>query len=166
METKLTPNLWFDWGQAEAAANFYINYVFKGDGRVLSSVDYLEGSPGPEGETMVVEWEMAGMRFVGINGGPTFNPSEAFSIQINCDTQDEIDGYWDAIVSNGGEEGPCGWCKDKFGVSWQITPKGMDQLFGDPDKSKAERAMKAMLEMRKLDMAALQAAANGDPTPA
>ena len=165
MEQKLTPNIWFDFGQAAEAADFYINEVFKGDGRVVSSADYLEGSPGPVGEQMVVEWEMAGMRFVGINGGPNFKPNEAFSIQINCDTQEELDHYWNTIIDNGGEDGPCGWCKDKFGVSWQVTPKGMDELFADPDKSKAERAMKAMLSMRKLDIAALKAAADGEPAP-
>src|SRR6476469_3975269 len=129
MEQKLIPNLWFDFGQAGEAANFYINDVFKGDGRVVHVADYTEGSPGPAGEPMVVEWEMAGMRFIGINGGPSFKPTEAFSIQVNCDTQEEVDHYWDTIVDNGGAESQCGWCKDKFGVSWQITPKGMEELF-------------------------------------
>ena len=161
MEQKLTPNLWFDFGQAEAAADFYINDVFKGDGKIVSSADYLEGSPGPAGEKMVVEWEMAGMRFIGINGGPMFRPSEAFSIQISCDTQEELDGYWDVIVSNGGEEGPCGWCKDKFGVSWQIIPTILGKGLQDKDPARAKRVMQAMLSMRKLDVAELERAYNG-----
>jgi predicted 3-demethylubiquinone-9 3-methyltransferase (glyoxalase superfamily) len=164
MEQKLIPNLWFD-NNAVEAAEFYIS-VFKGDGRIISVAHYTEAGPGPTGEPMVVEWEMCGQRYVAINGGPAFKLDEAFSIQILCDDQDEVDYYWDALTADGGAESQCGWCRDKYGLSWQVTPKGMEELFADPDKSKADRAMKAMLEMKKLDIAALKAAADGEPAPA
>jgi predicted 3-demethylubiquinone-9 3-methyltransferase (glyoxalase superfamily) len=109
---------------------------------------------------MVVEWELDGQRFVGINGGSQFKFSEAISLQINCETQDEIDYYWEKLT-DGGEEGPCGWLKDRYGLSWQVTPKGMDQVFSGDDPGRADRAMKAMLQMRKLDIAALREAADG-----
>jgi predicted 3-demethylubiquinone-9 3-methyltransferase (glyoxalase superfamily) len=112
---------------------------------------------------MTVEFELDGQRFVGINGGPEFKFDEAVSFQINCEDQEEIDYYWERLQAGGGEEGPCGWLKDRFGLSWQVTPKGMDKLFSDPDKSKAERAMRAMLGMKKIDIAALEAAAEGVP---
>ena len=158
MEHKITPNLWFDT-EAEEAAEFYVS-VFK-DGRIVSKAHYNEAGPREAGMVMVVEFELMGQRFVGINGGPEFKFDEAVSFQVNCDDQDEIDYYWDALREGGGEEGPCGWLKDRYGLSWQVTPKGMDELFSDPDKSKAERAMTAMLGMKKLDLAALQAAADG-----
>ncbi len=159
MQQKITPNLWFDT-EAEDAANFYVS-VFK-NSRIVSVAHYTDAGPRPAGEVMTVEWEIDGQRFVGINGGPEFQFSEAVSFQINCETQEDIDYYWDRLT-DGGEEGPCGWCKDKFGLSWQVTPTGMDELFSDPDKSKAERAMRAMFEMKKLDIAALEAAAEGAP---
>jgi predicted 3-demethylubiquinone-9 3-methyltransferase (glyoxalase superfamily) len=159
MQQKIVPNLWFD-GNAEEAAAFYCS-IFP-DSRVVSSAKYPEGSPGTPGETMVVEWELDGQRFVGINGGPQFAFSEAVSFQIACEDQDEIDFYWERL-GEGGEEGPCGWLKDRYGLSWQVTPKGMDDVFSDPDKGRAERAMQAMLGMKKLDIAALQAAADGVP---
>jgi predicted 3-demethylubiquinone-9 3-methyltransferase (glyoxalase superfamily) len=162
MEQKLTPNLWFD-SHAVEAAEFYINEIFNGDGRIIHVANYPEGSPGPAGTPMVVEWEMAGMRFIAINGGPAHKLTEAFSIQVTCENQDEVDYYWAALTADGGEEGPCGWCKDKYGVSWQVTPKGMDEVFSDPDPEKARRAMQAMLEMKKIDIAALRAAAEGEP---
>jgi predicted 3-demethylubiquinone-9 3-methyltransferase (glyoxalase superfamily) len=112
---------------------------------------------------LTVEFELDGQRFVGINGGPEFTFDEAVSFQINCDTQEEIDYYWERL-GDGGEEGPCGWLKDKYGLSWQVVPSGMDALFADPDTSRAERAMRAMLSMHKIDMAALQAAADGVTT--
>lgn len=161
MEQKIIPNLWFDNNQAEEAASYYIS-VLK-DGEVLSKADYTEDSPGEAGTTMVVEWEMLGMRFVGINGGPQFKFSEAISLQINCESQEEIDHYWDTFVGDGGEAGPCGWLKDKYGLSWQITPTGMDAYFsGDPER--ANRAMKAMLAMTKIDIAAMRKAADGVAT--
>jgi predicted 3-demethylubiquinone-9 3-methyltransferase (glyoxalase superfamily) len=160
MQQQIVPNLWFDT-EAEDAAAFYTS-VFK-DSRIVNVAHYTEAGPRPAGTVMVVEWEINGQRFVGINGGPEFKFSEAVSFQVNCDTQEEIDYYWEQLT-DGGEEGPCGWCKDKFGLSWQVTPTGMDELFADPDKSKAERAMRAMFEMKKLDIAALKAAADGVPS--
>ena len=158
MQQRITTNLWFD-GQAEEAAEFYCS-IFD-NSRVVSKAHYTESSPGETGTVMVVEWELDGQRFVGINGGPQFTFSEAISLQINCETQEEIDYYWEKLLSDGGEEGPCGWLKDRYGLSWQVTPTGMDELFSDPDQSRADRAMKAMLQMRKIDVAALREAADG-----
>jgi predicted 3-demethylubiquinone-9 3-methyltransferase (glyoxalase superfamily) len=159
MQQRITPNLWFDT-EAEEAAEFYTS-VFP-NSRIVSVAHYTEAGPRPAGTVMVVEWELDGQRFVGINGGPEFKFSEAVSLQINCETQEDIDYYWDKLTE-GGEEGPCGWCKDKYGLSWQVTPTGMDELFSDPDPTRAERAMRAMFEMKKLDIAALKAAADGVP---
>jgi predicted 3-demethylubiquinone-9 3-methyltransferase (glyoxalase superfamily) len=160
MTQKITPNLWFDT-EAEEAAEFYVS-VFK-DGKILNVARYTESGMREAGTVMTVEWGMLGMRFVGINGGTQFKFSEAVSFLIECDDQDEIDYYWEHLTEGGGSEGPCGWCKDKYGLSWQVAPKGMDELFSDPDESKADRAMKAMLGMGKIDVAALEAAANGVP---
>lgn len=159
MTQRIVTNLWFDT-QAEEAAAYYCS-IFP-DSRILSSARYPEGAPGPAGEVMVVEWELDGVRFVGINGGPQFTFSEAVSLQVNCADQDEVDHYWDAL-SAGGSQGPCGWLKDKYGVSWQVTPEGMDEMFADPDPGRAQRAMQAMLTMSKIDVAALHAAADGVP---
>jgi predicted 3-demethylubiquinone-9 3-methyltransferase (glyoxalase superfamily) len=111
---------------------------------------------------MVVEFELDGQRIVGINGGPEFKFSEAVSLQINCADQAEIDYYWEKL-SDGGQEGPCGWLKDRYGLSWQVTPTGMDEMFSHPDKQRATRATEAMLKMGKIDIAALHAAADGAP---
>jgi predicted 3-demethylubiquinone-9 3-methyltransferase (glyoxalase superfamily) len=157
MAQKIIPNLWFD-DQAEDAANFYIS-VFE-SGRILNTTRYTQAGPGEPGSVMTVEWEIAGERFVGINGGPQFTFSKAVSFQVACADQDEVDYYWEKLT-DGGEEGPCGWCRDRYGLSWQVVPDGMDALFADPDPSRAERAMQAMFSMRKLDIAALQAAAEG-----
>ena len=161
MQQKIIPNLWFD-NNAEEAASFYVS-VFD-DGRVLSKTHYPEGSPGPAGEVMTVEWELNGQRFVGINGGPQFTFSEAVSFQISCEDQDEVDHYWEKL-SDGGEEGPCGWLKDRYGLSWQVVPKGMDEVFSSDDPARAQRAMQAMLGMRKLDVQALRDAADGAAAP-
>jgi predicted 3-demethylubiquinone-9 3-methyltransferase (glyoxalase superfamily) len=160
MAQKITPNLWFDT-EAEEAANFYIS-VFK-NARMVSIARYTEAGPREAGMVMTVEFELDGQRFVGINGGPDFKFNEAVSFQIDCEDQEEIDYYWDKLVEGGGEEGPCGWLKDRFGVSWQVVPAGMDELFNDPDPEKARRAMEAMLQMRRIDVAALRAAAEGVP---
>jgi predicted 3-demethylubiquinone-9 3-methyltransferase (glyoxalase superfamily) len=157
MKQKIVPNLWFD-GQAEQAAEFYLT-VFK-NSKIVSKTPYTEAGPGPAGETMTVEFELDGQRFVGINGGPQFTFDEAISFQIDCEDQAEVDYYWDRLTE-GGEESQCGWLKDKFGVSWQVVPVGMDQIFANPDPEAAKRAVEAMFGMRKLDIAALRAAAGG-----
>ena len=159
MQQKIIPNLWFDT-EAEEAAEFYVS-VFK-TGRILSVAHYTEAGPREAGMVMTVEFELDGQRFVGINGGPQFKFDEAVSFQVVCKDQEEVDYYWERL-SEGGEEGPCGWLKDRFGLSWQVTPEGMEELFSDPDPERARRAMEAMLEMRKLDLAALRAAADGVP---
>jgi predicted 3-demethylubiquinone-9 3-methyltransferase (glyoxalase superfamily) len=159
-QQKIIPNLWFDT-QAEEAAAYYID-VF-GSGRVISVAHYPEGGPGPAGQVMSVEFEVAGMRMVGINGGPQFPFTEAVSLQVDCADQAEVDRYWDRLIGDGGQESQCGWLRDKYGLSWQIVPTGMDDLFRDPDPQRAQRAMQAMLGMRKLDVAALRAAADGVP---
>jgi predicted 3-demethylubiquinone-9 3-methyltransferase (glyoxalase superfamily) len=157
-QQKIVPNLWFDT-QAEEAAAFYVS-VFK-DGRILDVARYTDAGPGPAGTAMTVEWEMVGQRFVGINGGPQFTFSEAVSFQIGCADQAEVDYYWDALIADGGEESQCGWLKDKYGLSWQVVPDGMAEVFGNPDPEGARRAMEAMFRMKKLDIAALRAAADG-----
>ena len=159
MQQKIVPNLWFDT-EAEEAASFYTS-VFE-DSRIVNVTRYTDAGPRPAGMVMTVEFELNGQRFVGINGGPEFTFDEAVSFQITCETQEEIDSYWERL-SEGGEEGPCGWLKDRYGLSWQVVPSGMDELFADPDPQRAQRAMRAMLGMRKLDIAALQAAADGVP---
>jgi predicted 3-demethylubiquinone-9 3-methyltransferase (glyoxalase superfamily) len=157
MHQKITPNLWFDT-QAEEAAGFYTS-VFK-DSRIVSVTHYTEGAPRPAGTVMTVEFELDGQRFVGINGGDQFTFDEAVSFEISCEGQDEVDYYWERL-SDGGEEGQCGWLKDRYGLSWQVVPAGMEELFADPDPARAERAMQAMLGMGKLDVAALRSAADG-----
>jgi predicted 3-demethylubiquinone-9 3-methyltransferase (glyoxalase superfamily) len=156
---KIIPNLWFDT-EAEAAAEHYVS-IFP-NSKIVSVAHYPENAPGPAGTVMTVEWELDGQRFVGINGGPQFTFDEAVSFQIDCQDQAEVDYYWERLI-DGGEEGQCGWLKDRFGVSWQVVPAGMEELFSDPDKGRAQRAMQAMLGMKKLDVAALRAAADGPP---
>jgi predicted 3-demethylubiquinone-9 3-methyltransferase (glyoxalase superfamily) len=157
MQARITPNLWFDTEGEEAAA-FYTS-VFP-NSRIVGVARYTEAGPRPAGTVMTVEFELDGQRFVAINGGPEFTFSEAVSLQITCETQADVDYYWDRLT-DGGEEGPCGWLKDRYGLSWQVVPTGMDELFADPDPQRAERAMRAMFDMRKLDVAALRAAADG-----
>ena len=160
MQQRIIPNLWFDT-EAEEAADFYVS-VFNKNSRVVNKTHYNEAGPREAGTVMTVEFELDGQRFVGINGGDQFKFSEAVSFQINCDGQDEVDYYWERL-SEGGEEGPCGWLKDRYGLSWQVVPTGMDELFADSDPERARRAMEAMFKMRKLDVAALRAAADGVP---
>jgi predicted 3-demethylubiquinone-9 3-methyltransferase (glyoxalase superfamily) len=157
MPQKIIPNLWFDT-EAEDAAEFYVS-VFK-NSRIVKITHYTEAGPRPAGTVMTVEFELDGSRFVGLNGGPDFTFNEAVSFQIDCADQKEVDYFWSRL-SDGGSEGPCGWLKDRFGVSWQVVPEGMEQLFADPDKDRAARAMAAMLKMGKLDIAALQKAFDG-----
>jgi predicted 3-demethylubiquinone-9 3-methyltransferase (glyoxalase superfamily) len=159
MQQRIVTNLWFDT-EAEEAAAFYTS-VFK-NSRVVNKTHYTEGAPREAGMVMTVEFELDGQRFVGINGGPEFTFDEAISLQINCEDQDEVDQYWEQLT-DGGEEGPCGWLKDRYGLSWQVVPTGMEELFSDPDPKRAERAMQAMLKMSKLDIAELRRAADGVP---
>jgi predicted 3-demethylubiquinone-9 3-methyltransferase (glyoxalase superfamily) len=159
MPHKITPNLWFDT-QAEEAAEFYVS-VFP-NSRITGKMHYTDAAPGKTGTVMTVEWELDGTRFVGINGGPQFTFDEAVSFEIECKDQEEVDYYWDRLT-DGGSEGPCGWCKDRFGLSWQVVPAGAVELFSDADPARAERAMKAMFGMKKLDIAALKSAADGVP---
>ena len=159
-EQKIVPNLWFDT-EAEQAADFYVS-VFK-DGRVITKTHYNEAGPREAGMVMTVEWEVNGMRFVGINGGPEFKFDEAVSFQITCEDQDEVDYYWEKLIEGGGSEGPCGWLKDRFGLSWQVVPAGFEDILNGDDPEKARRAMEAMLKMRKLDIAELERAAEGAP---
>ncbi len=159
MKQKIVPNLWFDT-EAEEAAEFYTS-VFE-NSRIIGVAHYTEAGPRPAGTVMTVEFELDGQRFVGINGGPQFKFDEAVSFQIACETQEEIDYYWERLT-DGGEESQCGWLRDRFGLSWQVVPTGMDELFSDPDPERPRRAMEAMLKMRKLDIEALRRAADGAP---
>ena len=151
------PFLWFD-GQAEAAAALYVD-VFP-DSRIDNVSRYGEAGPGEPGTVLTVDFTLDGQRFVALNGGPQFRFTEAVSFQIPCADQAEVDHYWDRL-SEGGEESRCGWLKDRFGLSWQVVPTALPELLGDPDPDRANRAMQAMLGMRRLDIAALRAAADG-----
>ncbi|MEV7560058.1 VOC family protein [Streptomyces sp. NPDC089795] len=152
-----TTCLWFD-GNAEAAADYYLS-VFK-DGKLGRIGRYTEAGPGPADSVMVVEFEINGQRFIGLNGGPQFPFTEAISFQIRCADEGEVDYYWDALTRGGGEEGVCGWVKDRFGVSWQVIPPGAIDLIADPDPARAARATAAMMRMKKLDVAEMRRAAD------
>jgi predicted 3-demethylubiquinone-9 3-methyltransferase (glyoxalase superfamily) len=153
---KITPCLWFDT-QGEEAARFYTS-IFP-NSRIVDVAHYGEAGPREAGTVMVVRFELDGQELVALNGGPEFTFDEAISFQIDCADQDEVDRYSEALT-DGGEQGPCGWVKDRFGLSWQVVPKRMIELLSDPDEAKAQRAMAAMLEMRKIDIAAVEAAAD------
>jgi predicted 3-demethylubiquinone-9 3-methyltransferase (glyoxalase superfamily) len=155
---KIVTNLWFD-AQAEEAANFYCS-LFP-DSKVLNITRYGSAGPGPEGQVMVVDFQLAGQRFTGINGGPEFKFSEAISLLINCDSQEEVDRYWDALLADGGEPSQCGWLKDKYGLSWQVVPREMDEMIASTDAAAAQRTMAAMLKMVKLDLGELKRAYAG-----
>jgi len=154
---KITPFLWFDQ-QAEEAANFYVS-IFP-NARVGKVLRYGEAGPGPAGSAMTVEFQMEGQSFVGINGGPHFKFTEAISFVVNCQTQEEVDNYWEKL-SEGGAKVQCGWLKDKFGLSWQIVPTTLTELLADPDPVKSQRVMKAMLGMKKIDIQTLKQAHEG-----
>ena len=154
---RIVPNLWFDT-EAEQAAEFYVS-IFE-NSRITNVAHYTEAGPREAGMVMTVEFELDGQPFVGINGGPEFSFSEAVSFQVDCKDQAEVDFFWERL-GEGGEEGPCGWLKDRFGLSWQVVPRGMDELFADPDPARAERAMRAMFGMKKLELAELQRAGDG-----
>jgi predicted 3-demethylubiquinone-9 3-methyltransferase (glyoxalase superfamily) len=151
----LTPCLWFDT-EGEDAANFYTS-IFP-NSQIVETAYYGSAGPRSEGTVMTVEFELDGQRFVALNGGPGFTFNETISFQVNCENQDEVDRYWERL-GEGGEHGPCGWLKDRFGVSWQIVPTVLPQLLSDPDREKSQRVMAAMLQMRKIQIDELEAAA-------
>jgi predicted 3-demethylubiquinone-9 3-methyltransferase (glyoxalase superfamily) len=152
---KIAPCLWFD-SEGEEAARFYTS-LFP-NSRIVEIARYGEAGPRPEGMVMLVSFELDGQRFLALNGGPEFSFSEAISFQVDCESQEEVDTFWNTL-SEGGEEGPCGWLKDKFGVSWQIVPTVLPELLRDPDREKAQRVMGAMLKMKKIEIAELERAA-------
>ncbi|MFH8679289.1 VOC family protein [Streptomyces lydicus] len=154
---KITPNLWFDT-QGKEAAEFYCS-VFP-NSRITAVTHYNDAGPGQAGSVLTVEFELDGQGYLALNGGPQFTFNEAVSLLIECADQEEIDYYWSKLTEGGGEEGPCGWLKDKYGLSWQVAPAGMAELLNDPDRDRAARAMKAIFGMKKIDIAALQAAAD------
>jgi predicted 3-demethylubiquinone-9 3-methyltransferase (glyoxalase superfamily) len=153
---RITPNLWFDTEGLEAA-EFYVSVFPNSE---IKNVSYHgEAGPGPAGTVLTVDFALDGQEYTAINGGPEFTFDEAISLLINCADQDEVDYYWTKL-SEGGEEGPCGWLKDRFGLSWQVIPAALGELLSDPDEGRAQRAMKAMLGMKKIDVATLRAAAD------
>ncbi|WP_445150331.1 VOC family protein [Baekduia sp. Peel2402] len=161
---KIIPNLWFD-NQAAEAAEFYVS-VFP-NSRVTATSHYTDAGPGEPGSVLTVAYELDGEPFIAINGGPAHAGfTETVSFLIECEDQAEIDAYWAKLTADGGSEQPCGWCKDKFGLSWQVVPKGMDEFFASNDTAAVNRAMEAMFTMTKLDVAALEAAAKGTGAPA
>lgn len=152
---KITPCLWFDT-DGEDAARFYTS-VFP-NSKIMDVTHYGSAGPRPEGTVMTVEFELNGQTFVALNGGPDFTFNEAVSFQVSCENQEDVDYYWERLAENG-EEGPCGWLKDKFGLSWQIIPTALPKLLNDPDNERAQRVMAAMLDMGKIDIEALERAA-------
>ena len=155
---KITPFLWFDT-EGEDAARYYTS-VFP-NSRIVEIQRYGEAGPRPDGTVMTVAFELDGQRFVALNGGPQYIFNEAISLAVECEDQDEVDRYWDTLT-DGGEPGPCGWLKDRFGVSWQIVPRRLTELVADEDREKAQRVMAAMLRMGKIDIAELERAAAGE----
>ena len=154
-----TTCLWFD-GQAEEAADYYVT-IFP-DSTLGDVGRYAEAGPGEPGSVIAAGFEINGQKFVALNGGPQFTFNESISFQIFCENQAEVDHYWETLAADGGEAGQCGWLKDRFGVSWQVIPKGLIEMIGDPDPVKAARTTEAMLQMQKLDVAALEKAYAGD----
>ena len=159
---KITPFLWFD-GKAEEAVNLYVS-IFE-DSAIGGITRYGPGGPGPEGSVMTVEFRLRGQDFVALNGGPEFKFTEAISLHVNCETQEEVDKFWEKL-SAGGEEGPCGWLKDKYGLSWQVVPTALGEMLQDKDPEKANRVMQAMLQMSKIDIKALERAYEASPVRA
>jgi len=151
---KITPFLWFD-GQAEEAANFYVS-IFK-NSKIVTIARYGEAGPGPKGSVMTVVFQLDGQEFIALNGGPQFKFTEAISFSVDCKTQGEVDRFWEKL-SEGGTEAPCGWLKDKYGLSWQINPTVLGEMLSDPDPRKSKRVMEAMLQMKKIDIARLKQA--------
>ena len=154
---KITTFLWFD-NNAEEAVNFYVS-VFK-NSRIVNTAHYTEVGPGPKGSVMTVDFELDGQRFTGLNGGPTFKFTEAISLVVRCETQEEVDYFWEKL-SEGGQKVECGWVKDKYGLSWQVTPSVLLEMITDSDSAKVDRVMRAMMTMKKLDIETLKIAAEG-----
>jgi predicted 3-demethylubiquinone-9 3-methyltransferase (glyoxalase superfamily) len=152
---KISPFLWFD-AQAEEAATFYVS-IFK-NSKILKVSRYAEGGPGPAGTVMVVNFQLEGQEFIALNGGPLFKFTEAISFAINCQTQKEVDYFWNKLTADGGQESQCGWLKDKYGLSWQVVPTILHELLSDKDQKKAQGVMQAMLQMKKIDIPALKRA--------
>ena len=146
---KITPFLWFD-GKAEEAANFYV--------ALFEDSNVVNVSRGPDGKAFMVTFQLAGQEYYALNGGPRYSLTPAFSLFVHCKTQEEVDGFWDKLCADGGEESRCGWLVNKFGLSWQIIPDALGELMGDPDPAKAGRVMQAMLQMNKIEIAALRQA--------
>ena len=159
MTPKNTICIWYDRDALEAATFYAKTFPDSKVGRVLRAPSDFPS--GKEGDLLTVEFTVAGIPCVGLNGGPAFKPSEAFSFQIATDDQAETDRLWNAIVGNGGQESACGWCKDKWGISWQITPRVLTEAMADPDRAVARRVFDAMMQMRKIDVAAVEAARRG-----
>lgn len=155
---KITPFLWFDT-EAEAAAKFYVS-LFK-DAKIVSVTRYGEGAPRPADLVMTVTFELAGQQFIALNGGPEFKFNESVSFSVDCADQAEIDHFWDKLTADGGEESMCGWLKDKYGLSWQVVPRDWPEMYSGKDKAASARAMQAMMQMKKLDIAKLKAAYAG-----
>lgn len=158
MDQKVTPFLWFD-GNADEAMNFYLS-VFK-DSKCLSESRYSDAGPGPAGSVMVCSFEILGMKFLALNGGPMFKFNESVSFMIDCKDQEEVDYYWDKLLA-GGEASACGWLKDKFGLSWQVTPRRLMELMSTDDPEANKRVMQAMMQMVKIDIPTLERAAAGE----
>ncbi len=159
---KITPFLWFDH-QAEEAANFYTS-VFKNSkvGKILRYDEATaKAAGGPVGSVLTIEFEIEGQKFTALNGGPDFKFNESISFVVNCDTQKEVDYFWEKLTADGGQESQCGWLKDKFGLSWQVTPTVLIEMLHDKDAKKSERVMNAMMQMQKIDIEKLQAAYAG-----
>lgn len=159
---KITPYLWFD-GNAEEAMNFYVS-LFE-NSRVLDVTSYGDAGPGPKGQIMLGTFQLAGQPFIALNGGPQFKFTEAISLFVNCDDQQEVDRLWTQLTSGGGAPSQCGWLKDRFGLSWQIIPTALPRLLSDTDPEKSRRVMEAMLQMTKIDIGKLQEAYEGQTVP-
>lgn len=155
---KIITYLWFD-DNAEEAMNFYVS-IFK-NSKILDVVRYGDAGPGPKGTVMNGVFQLEGQKFMALNGGPQFKFTEAISLFVNCDTQEEVDELWEKLTADGGEASRCGWLKDKFGLSWQIIPTALMELMGDKDPERSKRVMEAMLQMSKIDIATLRRAYDG-----